>query len=278
MIEPEALVDTLRGCGLAVAAAMRSLRLATTPVDLAEERGLGADGAPTCQVDEIAEQAALAYLERLPPRWRFNVLSEECGLLDRGAALTLVIDPIDSTNNATTGFPYYAFSVAAVDDRPLAGCVLNLPTGDCWTALRGQGAALNGRPLARGGVTELRAAIMAVVRPMTEADLVRLRPIFFGAKRQRITGCTALDVCLVASGTLHGFANPNRYTNPIWGEKVVDYAAAALVLEETGGALCDQAGRSLDYPLDVRHRLCLQAGATPELLAASVAALGTEPA
>jgi 3'(2'), 5'-bisphosphate nucleotidase len=109
---------------------------------------------------------------------------------------------------------------------------------------------------------------------MTPADLERLRPVLFGARRIRITGCTALDLCLTAGGTLHGFVNANRYTNPIWGEKVVDYAAAALVLEETGGALADQHGQPLQYPLDVRHRLCLQAAATPSLLSALLAALG----
>jgi myo-inositol-1(or 4)-monophosphatase len=210
------------------------------------------------------------------PRWRFNVLSEECGRIDRGAALTLVLDPIDATNNAVTGFPYYAFSLAVVDDRPLAACVLNLPTGDCWTAVRGQGATLNGRRLTGSGVSRLAEAIVAAVRPMDEGDLARLRPILFGARRLRITGCTALDVCLIASGTLHAFANPNRYTNPLWGEKVVDYAAAALILEETGGALCDAEGRPLAYPLDLRHRLCLQAAATPALLHSLLAALGGE--
>ncbi len=53
----------------------------------------------------------------------------------------------------------------------------------------------------------------------------------------------------------------------------MDYAAAALVLEEVGGAVSDQAGRALTYPLDVRHRLCLQAAATPALLAELLAAL-----
>lgn len=263
----EALVGMLRDCGLAVAAAVRRLRAEALPAALAVEQGLGADGAPTSRIDLVAEQAALAYLEALPSRWRFNILSEECGLLDRGAGLTLVIDPIDATNNAITDFPYYAFSVAALDGRPRAGCVINLPTGDCWTAVRGQGAALNGRPLARLPVAALAEAILAVVRPMTAADLARLRPLLLGARRVRITGCTALDVCLIASGTLDGFANPNRYRNPLWGEKVVDYAAAALVLEEVGGALSDQAGAPLAYPLDLRHRLCLQAAATPALLA-----------
>jgi 3'(2'), 5'-bisphosphate nucleotidase len=110
---------------------------------------------------------------------------------------------------------------------------------------------------------------------MNADDFARLQPIFFGARRLRITGCTALDVCLTASGSLHGFVNANRFLNPIWGEKIVDYAGAALVLEEVGGALCDQAGRPLDYPLDLQHRLCLQAAAGPSLLAELIAGLGS---
>ena len=205
----EALVAMLRGCGLAVAAAVREFT-ARADAEPGAALGMGADGAPTSRIDAVAETAALAYLAALPPHWRMNVLSEECGLIDRGAGLTLVIDPIDATNNAATGFPYYAFSIAAVDERPLAGCVLNLPTGDGWTAARGRGAALNGRALGRSAVTTVAEAIVAAVRPMTEADLARLRPVLFGARRLRITGCTALDVCLAASGTLHAFVNPNQ--------------------------------------------------------------------
>lgn len=268
------LLDVLRGCGAAVARVVRPLAAGAAERELDAALGMGADGAPTSRIDALAEAAALDYLEALPPRWRCNILSEECGLLDRGAGLTLVIDPIDATNNAVTGFPYYAFSIAAVDGPPLAGCVVNLPTGDTWTAARGQGAALNGRRLPRGRVTALAEAILAVVRPMTPADLERLRPVLFGARRLRVTGCTALDVCLTASGTLHGFVNANHYANPLWGEKVVDYAAAALVLEETGGALSDEEGQPLGYPLDMRHRLCLQAAATPALLEVLLAALG----
>ena len=275
-VESEALIGVLRDCGRAVAEAVAALRLATEAIELGVERRMGADGAPTTHIDEVAELAALAYLDALPPRWRFNILSEECGLIDRGAALTLVIDPIDSTNNAMTGFPYYAFSIAALEDRPVAGCVINLPTGDCWTAARGQGARLNGRALTRTPVTRLAEAVLAAVRPATAADLERFRPALLGARRVRITGCTALDVCLIASGTLDGFINPNRHTNPVWGEKVVDYAAAALVLEEVGGAVQDQTGAALAYPLDVRHRLCLQAGATPALLAEIVALVAEE--
>ena len=131
------------------ATAVRRARAEQPAAALAEDLGLGADGAPTSRIDLVAEQAALAFLDGLPPRWRFNILSEERGLIERGAGLTLVIDPIDSTNNAVSDFPYYAFSIAAVDGPPVAGCVINLPTGDCWTAARGVASSVPSRQDAR---------------------------------------------------------------------------------------------------------------------------------
>lgn len=267
-------LPVLEGCGRVVTETVRAAQRHQQRAELATDEGLGADGDPTTRLDALAEIAALAFLERQATRpgsgaaTHFNVLSEECGLIDRGAPVTLVIDPIDSTNNAITGFPYFAFSIAAVVDQPRAACVINLPTGDTWTAVAGGGAYLNGQVLHGSGVATIDQAIMAAVRPMTEADLLRLQAVLFEARRLRITGCTALDLCLIASGSLHGFINPNRYTRPTWGEKIVDYAGAALILTETGGALCDQTGQPLQYPLDLRHRLSLQAAATPELLAA----------
>jgi fructose-1,6-bisphosphatase/inositol monophosphatase family enzyme len=224
-----ALVGVLQACGGAVAAAVRRLRAEALPATLGLDEGLGADGAPTSRIDRVAEEAALAYLERLPPRWRFNILSEECGLIDRGAALTLVIDPIDATNNAITDFPYYAFSVAALDGRPVAGCVINLPTGDEWTAARGAGARLNGRLLPAG-----------TWRPRRSADVPETKLTW------RSCGRCCLARAAFASPAAPRSCLPDRQRDAPWlhleplcqtlGEKIVDYAAARI-LGRAGRAL-----------------------------------------
>ncbi len=266
---------------------------------LARVVGMGADGAETSGIDRIAEDAALAFFDARGDGW--NVLSEEVGLIDRGSAVTLILDPIDSTSNATAaaelttrppageahaipvplpphsnqyGFPYYAFSVAAlVDGVPAAACVRNLPTGDLFTAVRGGGSRLNGVPVRCEPVEAVRGAWTALVRPADAETVRRLAPLLLGARRVRITGCTSLDLCLIAAGSLHAFVNPNFHLPPGYGEKVVDYAGALLILEEAGGVASDPSGRPLPLGLDLTRRVAPVAASTPRLLAALIDAI-----
>ena len=76
-----------------------------------EEVCMGADGTPTSQIDKVAENAALMYIQR--NGIEVNILSEEIGYVDNGAEETLVMDPIDGTSNAIAGIPYYTISLAA---------------------------------------------------------------------------------------------------------------------------------------------------------------------
>ncbi|HEX5167455.1 MAG TPA: hypothetical protein VFV93_18745, partial [Thermomicrobiales bacterium] len=88
------IVDALVACGQRV----REVVVRAEYHRLAEVVGLGADGADTTHIDQVAEDVALACLEASEPR--MNILSEEIGFLDRGSSLTAIVDPIDSTNNA----------------------------------------------------------------------------------------------------------------------------------------------------------------------------------
>jgi fructose-1,6-bisphosphatase/inositol monophosphatase family enzyme len=215
-------------------------------------------------------------------------------LLDRGAEITLIVDPIDATGNATAaaeltlslpperlhrmprqipphsaqyGFPFYAFSVGALaGDRLVAACVRNLPTGDLFTAVRSQGSRLNGIPVHCEPVRELANASIALVRSADPEGIRRFIPFAQRSARIRITGCTSLDMCLIASGTMHGFANPNTHRPRGYGEKVVDYAGALLILEEAGGFASDGDGQPLSLALDLSARTMPFAAGTLELL------------
>jgi fructose-1,6-bisphosphatase/inositol monophosphatase family enzyme len=113
-----------------------------------EERGIelcmGADGTPTSKIDKVAEDAILNYLGK--NNVELNVLSEEAGFIDRGADMTLVMDPIDGTINASRGIPIYSVSLA-IGKHSLAdleeGLVYNLVSGDAFYAAKGKGAHLN---------------------------------------------------------------------------------------------------------------------------------------
>ena len=294
MMDAERLLWSLVECSeqvrLAIVAAERK--------SLAQVVGMGADGAETSGIDRIAEDVAIEFFDQM--QGTVNILSEEVGLLDLGSSITVIVDPIDATANATAaaelsltdlpanmhelapaavphsgqfGFPFYAFSVGAMQDGELiAACVRNLPTGDLYTAVRGGGSRMNGVPIHREPIRDLNRAWLALVRPADEEGLRRAAALILNSARIRITGCTALDLCLIASGVLHGFANPNTHWPPNFGEKVVDYAGALLILEEAGGVASDQYGEPLPLTLDLLARVMPFAAGTPELLAAIRAA------
>ena len=79
-----------------------------------------------------------------------GVLSEETGRHHPDRAITVVLDPVDGSTNASRGIPWYAISLCAIDQEgPLAALVVNLANG---TTFRVQGNVL----LFRSGGTTLR--------------------------------------------------------------------------------------------------------------------------
>ena len=137
------MMETLSAIADAVEKAVRAI---PNEVDIGEELCMGADGTPTSQVDKIAENTVLMYIEanKVP----LNVLSEEIGFVDNGAKDTLILDPIDGTRNAVLGIPYYTVSLAVTysDLNGVHTALLrNLVTGDEYRAEKGKGATYNGR-------------------------------------------------------------------------------------------------------------------------------------
>ncbi|HVB65757.1 MAG TPA: inositol monophosphatase family protein [Nitrolancea sp.] len=288
MVDAEQLLWSLVECSEQV----RQAVISAEREFLSKVVGMGADGAATSGIDKIAEDIAIGFFDGLVDP--VNVLSEEVGLIDRGSSITVIVDPIDATANATAsaelgtadtpdtlhvlsptlpdqsgqfGFPFYAFSVGALQDGKLiAACVRNLPTGDLFTAVRGGGSRMNGVAIRCEPITDMRKAWIALVRPADAEGLRRSSRLMLNSNRVRITGCTALDLCMIASGVLHGFANPNIHWPPNFGEKVVDYAGALLILEEAGAVASDQDGKPLSLTLDLLARTMPFAASTPELL------------
>jgi len=212
--------------------------------------GMGADGTSTSQIDKIAENTVLAYIQRnnIP----LNVLSEEIGYVDNGGEETLVLDPIDGTSNAIAGVPMYTISMAvgtkALSDIHTA-YLRNLATGDVITAEKGKGAYKNGSRIH--------------VRKADTNDLFMMiylgsgaHPASFGlakrVKSSRSLGCASLEMVLVAEGEADGFM---MYTDRYFrGIRVVDIAASALVLREAGGEIYDMEGNVLDMGFDIGCR------------------------
>lgn len=181
-----------------------------------------------------------------------------------GTGLRWIVDPLDGTTNYIHGFPAWCVSVALCDgDAILVGAVHDPLRDECFTARRGCGAWLDGRPLAAPRVTDLGDAVAAVSFPPritaespAMADFVAVVPHVQAVRR---TGSTAINLAWLAAGRLHAF----------WARQVAcwDVAAGFLILREAGGAVGAFTAPA-DGPDVVRlDDPAFAAASTPELLA-----------
>ena len=200
-------------------------------------------------VDVAADEAAVEILVASG----LGVLSEESGRHHPDRAITVVLDPLDGSSNASRGVPWYATSLCAVDaEGALAAVVVNQVSGGRYEAVRGGGARLDGEPLVPSGASELGESMIG---------LSGMPPGWLGWKQFRALGAVALDLCAVAEGMLDGYLDASESAHGAW-----DYLGGMLVCQEAGAAVADAAGRDL-VVLDHAARRTPLAGATPELLA-----------
>lgn len=204
--------------------------------------------------DLTADAAALGVLERAG----VGVLSEESGRHRADQAVTVVVDPLDGSTNASRGVPWYAVSLCAVDaDGPLAALVVNLASGVRFDAVRGGGARVDGRPALPSGATDLADSMVS---------LSGLPPRWLGWKQFRAMGAVALDLCAVAAGTVDAYLDCSPSAHGPW-----DYLGGLLVCIEAGVPVVDADGRDL-VVLDHDARRTPIAAATPALLEQAVSA------
>lgn len=175
-----------------------------------------------------------------------RVITEESGIVGDGA-ITVVVDPIDGSTNASRGLPWFATSLCAVDaDGPLASGVYNLALGDRFAAIRGEGT--DDRPSA---CTSLDRALVA---------LSGWPDRHLGWRQYRTYGAAALDMCAVASGSFDAYIDIDR-AHAVW-----DYLGAYLYCIESGCAIGELGDAELVI-LDPDARRGPLVAATPELLA-----------
>jgi len=212
-----------------------------------DDWGLAGTRAGQYRSDLAADAAALEVFERAG----VGVLSEESGRHRPDAELTVVLDPLDGSTNASRGIPWYATSLCAVDgDGPRAALVVNLATGERFDAMRGGGATRNGEPIVPSGSTELRQSVIL---------LSGFPKKWLGWKQYRALGACALDLCAVAAGAVDGYVDCSVNAHGSW-----DYLGGLLICQEAGVPVVDAFDRELVVRDDLLRRTPI-AAATPRL-------------
>src|SRR3954447_14626873 len=263
--------DWLGACRVGRDALARVLRETPGSTERLEETGVrGEGGDRTLVIDQAAEDAVFAELERLHAEGaRFTAISEERGEVDFGdGGVRVVIDPLDGSLNAKRGLPAHAISIAVADGATMAdvafGFVHDFGTGEEWTARRGEGVLLDGRPLREPagerrddeGRLEIVAIESADPRRVARAapDLAEV------AHRFRALGTVAVALCQLAATRVDGFVT-------LWRTRAVDVAAAQLIVRESGALVAFPAfDEPLGAPLDLHPHSPVIAARTPEAL------------
>jgi myo-inositol-1(or 4)-monophosphatase len=233
-----------------VMAALRSAADAVAEVLAANlDWGLAGTVPGQHRFDLAADEAALAVLSGAG----LAVLSEESGLTGSGP-ITVVLDPVDGSTNASRGLPWYSTSACVVDgDGPWVALVRNQATGVAYEAVRGEGAWVDGSPLRPSTATRLADSVIGLSGYPSH---------HYGWSQFRAHGGAALELAAVAGGRLDGFVDCLPDAHGVW-----DYLAGALICAEAGASVADAKGRDLAV-LDHAARRTPVAAATPELLAA----------
>lgn len=194
------------------------------------------------KADLESEGYLIKHLQPLIPEAAF--FAEESGKRGNTAqGYCWVIDPLDGTTNFAHGLPYFCISVALTQNNvPVFGMIYQPITDELFYATQGNGAYLNGKPLAVSQ-SSFDKSVIALGLPYAKDDtfdylLQRTLAIGRQVYAIRHLGAVALDAAYVAAGVLDGMF----FEELGWW----DVAAGMLIIEEAGGLVTDFQGKPID--------------------------------
>lgn len=194
------------------------------------------------EFDTRCERLIIDMLSEAVPDSSF--LGEEFGASDTGTSagtIRWIIDPLDGTVNFAHGIPVFCISIAAaVDNELVCGVIVDPMLRQEFTAVKGQGAFLNGQPLRVTPTTDWRDAFVVTGFPYNvHENPGKCIEQFIAVARDghpiRRLGSAALDLAYVAAGRFDLFWEVDLHP---W-----DMAAGVLLVTEAGGTVTHYGGR-----------------------------------
>ncbi len=195
----------------------------------------------------VVDREIQNYLKKiLLSRWpQFGFIGEEMDHTDQvktceqSADGYWVLDPLDGTTNFTAGFLFYGVSLALVrSGLPVLAVIYDPVRDECFSAQLGKGAFLNGNIMTCPDTANLSDCIANIDYKRLVGDLssqlVRSPPF----RSQRNLGSSVLEWCWLAAGRIQLYLHG--------GQKIWDFSAGYLILQEAGGAATSLSGMPLD--------------------------------
>ena len=184
--------------------------------------------------DRDAEALLTGFIRAQRPQDGF--LAEEGGETGPRGELRWVLDPLDGTINFLFGLPSWCVAIAAVDPGgTVLGVIHNPLMDETFTATRGNGARLDGRPIRVSDRSELSSALVATGFSY-DAGRRRDQGLTVGRLLPRVrdirrAGSASLDFASLACGRVDAY-----YEGPLapW-----DRLAGALIASEAGAVVTE---------------------------------------
>lgn len=217
-------------------------------------------------VTEMDHRSESFLLEKIRGQFpSHRIITEEQGDLEGDAQAIWYIDPLDGTVNYAHGLPIFAVSIAlALEGQVRRGVVYDPMQEECFTAERGQGAWLNGKPIRASQADKLDQSLLVTgfpydIRTNPENNLDHYIHFSLHSQGVRRLGSAALDLCYVGCGRFEGFWEVRI--------KTYDIAAGGLIAEEAGAKVTNLRGEA-DYMTPPNSILAATQAIHPQMLAA----------
>lgn len=180
-----------------------------------------------CLVQNVVKEKLLEVL----PEADF-LGEEEDSKVDESKEYIFIVDPIDGTTNFIKDYHMSCISIGLIKNgKRFLGVVYNPYLNEVFSAVKGEGAWLNGQPIhvskepLSNGIVLFGSAPYNVELAKASFDLAY--KYFTKALDIRRSGSAALDLCSIAAGRAELYFE--LILSP-W-----DFAAGALIVEEAGG-------------------------------------------
>lgn len=199
------------------------------------------DRSPVTEADRAVETHLATFAKSRFPAARFFG-EEHGGDRERVPGLRFLVDPIDGTRAFLRGMPTWSILVGVeLAGEPIAGVAYMPAARDLFTAVRGEGAYVNGRPVRLSAIERLEDALVC------HGGLAQ----FTDDDREAALGALARGTY-----TQRGLADFASYRALLLGQadavvdpsiQPYDVAAAAVLVREAGGRLTSLTGEETIY-------------------------------
>jgi myo-inositol-1(or 4)-monophosphatase len=189
-------------------------------------------------VTSVDRESERIIISTIKDRFPYHlILAEESLKEAETEQFRWIIDPLDGTTNFIHQYPVFSVSIALESQKEIIlGVILDPLREELFSAEKGKGAFLNGRPITVSKVGDFGDSLVTTGFPFRRKEFIDLylelfKNVFLKVSDLRRAGSAALDLAYLACGRCEGFFEI--------GLSPWDIAAGEIMIKEAGGIVTD---------------------------------------